>query len=181
MKPIVVDNIFSEQELYFLYKQVISSPVWSITGASYKPNYPSKNIFLGAPHFVVKGDDENISNYPMYLYGQSIVYRIAKILKNKKIGMGTNLERMWFNITYSDSSSHHLHQDDDRSNTQSILLFLTPVWNANWAGSFYIAGEQFKFKPGNAIVFDSRDYHMGESPTDDTFNWHRLTCNIKVK
>ena len=163
MKPIVVDNIFSEQEVYFLYKQVISSPVWSITGVSYKPNYPSKNIFLGAPHFVVKGDDENISNYPMYLYGQSIVYRIAKILKDKKIGMGTNLERMWFNITYSDSSSHHLHQDDDRSNTQSILLFLTPVWNTDWAGSFYVAGEEFKFKPGNAIVFDSKDYHMGKS------------------
>ena len=181
MKPIVVDNIFSEQELYFLYQQVISSPVWSITGSSYKPNYPSKNIFLGAPQFVVKNNDEDISNYPMYIYGQSIVYRIAKILKKKKIGMQTNLERMWFNITYSDSSSHHLHQDDDQNNTQSILLFLTPVWNMEWAGSFYIAGEQFKFKPGNAIVFDSRDYHMGESPTDSTFNWHRLTCNIKVK
>ena len=181
MKPIVIDNIFSEQELYFLYQQVINSPVWSISGSSYEPTYPSKNIFLGAPQFVVKNDDGAISNYPMYIYGQSIVYRIAKILKQKKIGMQTNLVRMWFNITYSNSSNHHLHQDDSENNTQSILLFLTPIWNTEWAGSFYIAGEQFKFKPGNAIVFDSRDYHMGESPTDSTFTWHRLTCNIKVK
>ena len=85
---------------------------------------------------------------------------------------------MWFNITYNGSPNHYLHQDSEEGSFQSILLFLTPVWKTGWAGSFYVDGKEFKFKPGTAIIFDSKEFHTGEEPESETFNWLRLTANI---
>ena len=181
MKTVVLDNIFSEKELFFLYNELINSNVWNVHGSALNFQHPTNKNFGSGPMLSVKYEDEPILNYPLYLYGQSLVYRIADKLSEKKIGMKTNLSRMWFNITYNGTPNHYLHQDSEESSFQSILLFLTPVWKTGWAGSFYVDGEEFKFKPGTAIVFDSKEFHTGEEPISQTYNWQRLTCNIMVK
>ena len=181
MNTQILDNIFSEKELFFIYRQIITSPNWSITGTTYKPDYPSNKIFSGCPQLVVKGDNEPVIHYPFYLIGQSIVYRIAKLLEEKKVGMNTEIERMWFNITYSNSDNHHLHPDDTIKDRQTILLFMTPVWQTGWLGSFYVDGQEFEFKPGRAIIFDSTEFHVGDNPSKEIFGWHRLTCNFKTR
>ena len=89
---------------------------------------------------------------------------------------------MWFNSTHHGKKTQHwLHQDDSNSQSKSILLFMTPLWQPDWRGSFYVDGEEFKFKPGSAVVFDSKEYHRGESPGSEIHNWQRITCNIMVK
>lgn len=89
---------------------------------------------------------------------------------------------MWFNATYHGKKTQHwLHQDDEKDlKLKSILLFITPIWQPDWKGSFYVDGEEFKFKPGSAVIFDSKEYHQGESPASETYNWQRITCNILV-
>lgn len=97
--------------------------------------------------------------------GKTIAYRIKERLTKENIGLNTDIVRMWFNITYSDNDHHWLHQDTDELNSTSVVLFLTPIWNPDWKGSFYVDGEEFNFKPGSAVIFDSKEYHMGTSPT----------------
>ena len=177
MKTILLDNVISDKELFFMYNQIISTPNWRIGGQS-----SDHRGFNKAPILLVKKPDENPDLYSFSLWGQTIVYRIEKILKNKNIGIPTNLNRMWFNLTYQGKKTQHWsHRDDVEEKSKSILIFMTPVWQPDWKGSFYVDGEEFKFKPGNAVIFDSKEYHQGESPESETYNWERITCNILVQ
>ena len=76
--------------------------------------------------------------------------------------MYPKFNRMWFNISYNGANNHWLHNDGSE-NSQTILLFLTPVWKTGWRGSFYVDGKEFTFEPGSAIVFDSKEFHTEKS------------------
>jgi len=181
MKTVKLDKVIPEKELFFIYKELIESSVWSITGKSTKIEYPSNKNFLSGPQLVVKNSDQ-IFNYGLYMLGQTFIYRIEHMLKSKNIGIHTKMVRMWFNITYSGKETQHwLHTDDLEKNRQTIIMFMTPIWKNNWNGSFYVDGEKFSFEPGSAIIFDSKEYHTGEPPESETHNWQRLTCNITVE
>ena len=175
MKTVLVDNVISEKELFYMYSAIIGTPSWRINAES-----GSQKGFLHQPMLMVKKNGIPAENYPLFLWGQSVVYRIAKLLEQKNIGIPTTVDRMWFNSTnHGKKTQHWLHSDDDSDPTfKSILLFLTPIWQPDWRGSFYVDGEEIKFKPGSAVIFDSREYHQGESPVSETYNWQRLTCNI---
>lgn len=177
MKTTVLDNVISQKELFFMYNHIISNPNWKLNGSS----GPHEG-FRSSPVLIVKHFDSSNINWSFYFWGQSIIYRIAKLLESKNIGMPTVLQRMWFNATYHGKKTQHwLHQDDENNiNLKSILIFMTPVWQPDWRGSFYVDGEEFKFKPGSAVIFDSNEYHQGEAPESETYNWQRICCNIVV-
>lgn len=177
MKTTVLNNIISEKELFFIYKHIISSPTWKMNSTS-----TFDRGLMYSPVLTVKDYQQDVSNYAFYLWGQSLVYRIAKLLDEKNIGIPTQIERMWFNATYHGKKTQHwLHADDEEKlKLKSILLFMTPVWQPDWKGSFYVDGEEFKFRPGSAVIFDSKEFHKGESPASETFFWQRITCNIIV-
>lgn len=175
MKTTTLDNIISQKELFFMYGELVNCQNWSLKG------YSTDHIgFMHSPLLMVKQCDESIQHYPFYLWGQTIIYRIEKLLENKNIGMPTKLKRMWFNSTYHGKKTQHWFHQDDEKDSKSILLFMTPVWQPDWKGSFYVDGEEFKFKPGSAVIFDSKEYHKGESPASEIYNWQRITCNILV-
>ena len=180
MKPIVLDNIFSDKELFYIYKILISTPNWTVGSTSQTVMIDSNKNYAGGAMFLVKEQDEIIHNYTFNIYGQTLLFRIAKLLEEKKIGIHTNLERMWFLSSPTGSPLHFPHQDQSKSGYQTILLFMTPVWQTGWRGSFYVQGEEFKFKPGSAIIFDSQEFHTGEDFISETYNWQRITCNIVV-
>jgi hypothetical protein len=177
MKTTILDHILSQKELFYMYNQIISTPSWRIDGLS----TPDRG-HMASPVLAVKGSNTLTEHYPFFLWGQSLVYRIAKLLEDKNIGIPTEINRMWFNATYHGKKTQHwLHRDDEEKlKSKSILLFMTPVWQPDWRGSFYVDGEEFKFKPGSAVIFDSSEYHKGESPTSEKYNWQRITCNILV-
>ena len=177
MKTKILNHVLSEKELYYIYRQCITSPSWLVHTTS-----TEERGFMYAPRLDVKRVNENPNHYPLYMWGQTLVYRIAKLLEQENIGIPTELIRMWFNVTYYGKKTQHwLHPDDDKKTTKSILLFITPIWQPDWRGSFYVDGEEFKFKPGSAVIFDSTEYHQGESPISETYNWQRITCNILTK
>ena len=178
MKTVVLDNVLSQKELFYMYGEIIGTPQWRIIGKS-----TNEDGYISAPMLVVKPtQNTNPENYPLFLWGQTLVFRIAKLLEEKSIGIPTKLDRMWFNSTFHGKKTQHwLHTDFDSLTAKSILLFMTPIWQPDWKGSFYVDGEEFKFKPGSAVIFDSKEYHKGESPESETYNWQRLTCNILVE
>ncbi len=184
MKTILLDNIFSEKELFHIYAKIISSPNWRMNAQSDNyVDYGSRLPVFG-PVLQIKESNLPPQNYAFNLWGESVVFRIAKLLKEKNVGIPTQLDRMWFNCTHNGKKTQHwLHTDTDDSNTEfkSIVIFITPIWQPDWRGSFYIDGEEFKFKPGSAVIFDSNEYHQGEAPISETYNWQRITCNILVK
>tara|TARA_R110000803_G_scaffold209060_2_gene278254 strand:- start:1089 stop:1640 length:552 start_codon:yes stop_codon:yes gene_type:complete len=178
MKPIVIDTLFSEDELFYLYKLVTSTNNWAISGITDNVSYMSHKIFNASPQLIIKDSAGQVVNYPMFLYFQSIIFRLKKILQEKNVGLNPVIKRAWINATYNGSKNHQLHIDADSSSLQSVLFFLTPVWKTAWKGSFYVDGEEHKMMPGRVIVFDSREFHTGEEPESETFNWLRLTANI---
>ena len=179
MKTVVLDNLISEKELFFMYNEIINTPNWRVNNAS-----TEQRGFLTGPILIVKKTDTSmVEHYPFLIWGQVLVLRIAKLLEEKKIGIPTELNRMWFNTTYNGKKTQHwLHNDGHKDEeTKSIVVFMTPVWQPDWRGSFYIDGEEHKYKPGSAIIFDSKEFHRGESPESETYNWQRMVCNILVK
>lgn len=178
MKTIVLDNVLSQKELFYMYGEIISTPSWNVSAESTK-----ENGLIRGPMLLVKTmNNEKPVNFPLFLWGQTLVFRIAELLEKKNIGIPTKLNRMWFNSTsHGKKTQHWLHADDDDTTSKSILLFMTPIWQPEWRGSLHVDGEEFKFKPGSAVIFDSKEYHRGESPESETHNWQRLTCNILVK
>jgi|TARA_R100001460_G_C3496510_1_gene169890 hypothetical protein len=180
MKPVVIDNIISQKELCYMYNQIVSSQGWNLVGQS---TVEDNTQLMASPLLKVKDSDGSVHHYPFLLWGQSLIYRLAELLNSKKIGIPTNVDRMWLNVTYHGKKTQHwFHADDENNfNTKSILLFMTPIWQPDWKGSFYIDGEEFKFRPGSAVIFDSKEYHKGESPGSELHNWQRLTCNILVR
>ena len=183
MKTILLDDVLSERELYFVYNEITRAPNCSVATTSDIVKYPSNKQFAGGAMFSVKRVDGTVLNYPLYFWGQTLVHRIVKILEQKNIGMHTKLKRMWFLSTTNGSPLHFLHPDTDgdQNNNHSILFFMTPVWKTGWRGSFYVDGEEFKFKPGSAVIFDSAEYHTGEDPISETYNWQRITLNMVVE
>ena len=183
MKTIVLDNVLSQKELHFLYSNLISSDGWNINAISSLKNENSRFEFNTGPVLQVKDNNEIIKNNVFFMWGQTLVHRIHALLEKKNIGIPTSVFRMWFNTTYNGKKTQHwLHRDDnENTGTKSILLFMTPIWQPDWRGSFYVDGEKFEFKPGSAIIFDSNEFHKGESPLSETYNWQRVTCNILIK
>ena len=179
MRPIKIENLLSEDELFFLYDHVLKSNGWIMSGKPENLTNQTNKNFSNCPQLIVKCNQGNIYNSALYLYGQSLIFRLKKILEDNKIGLYPKLNRMWFNISYNGANNHWLH-DDGSENSQTILLFLTPVWKTGWRGSFYVDGKEFTFEPGSAIVFDSKEFHTGEEPISATYNWLRLTCNITI-
>ena len=179
MKTKVLDNIVTSDELFFIYKEIVATSQWNITGLSTRFEEEAwQKRYNGAPNLKVKISDDNIEHYPFYIWGKTIVYRIKERLVKKNTGLDTDIKRMWFNITYSDNTHHWSHRDSNKADETSLVLFLTPIWNPDWKGSFYVDGEEFNFKPGSAVIFDSKDFHMGTSPIKNTHGWMRLSCNI---
>jgi hypothetical protein len=179
MKTHLITDVISDNELFFMYKELVSCPNWSVAGISGELEYSSNKQFSHAPLFTIKTPGNPIANYPLFLYVNTLVFRIAEILKNKNIGMHTKIRRSWFNITYSDSENHWLHQDSKSElELQTLLIFMTPIWKNSWEGSLYVDGEKFEFKPGSAVLFDSKEFHAGKKPIKETDNWMRMTLNI---
>lgn len=177
MKTIILHNVISENELHFMYSHIINNTGWKISGEATR-----QKGFIYGPKLIVKEMDQNPEHYPFFIWGQTVVHRIEKLLQDKHIGIPTSLERMNFNATnHGKKIEHWLHADTDESKYKAILLFLTPIWQPDWRGSFYVDGEEFNFKPGSAVIYDANEYHQGESPISETYNWQRLTCNILVK
>jgi len=163
MKTTLLNNVISEKELYFMYYETIKTYGWQVNCIS--DHSKETNLNYG-PVLTAKFPNEAPHNYALYMWGQTLIHRISKLLEEKNIGIPSSLDRMWFNCTYHGKKNHHwLHKDHADSNYKTILLFMTPIWQPDWRGSFYIDGEEFKFKPGSAVIFDSNEYHQGESPT----------------
>ncbi len=179
MKITTLDNIISEKELYFIYYEALKTYGWQVNCVS--SNKKETNLNYG-PILTAKFPNEPPHNYALWMYGQTLVHRINKMLEEKHIGIPTELNRMWFTCTYSGKKSQHwLHQDSEKSEYTSILMFMTPLWQPDWRGSFYVDGQEIKFKPGSAVIFNSTEYHQGESPISETYNWQRITLNMMVK
>ena len=179
MRPIVIDNLFSSEELFFLYKELLGSNGWTVDAHTDDQLSHTPVGFTSSPQFRIKYGDFTY-NYPLYLYFQSIMFRLKEKLKEKHIGLPSILKAVKLNITYHDAVIHRLHHDTNDSLDKTILLFLTPVWESAWKGSFYVDGEEFKFKPGSAVICDSTEWHTGEEPSASTHKWVRLTANLVV-
>jgi hypothetical protein len=94
MKPVLLENVISEKELYFIYNEIIGSNGWNVSGITHPVDYPSNKNFLKGPVLLVKNENEPILNYAFYLYGQSLIYKIMNFLSDRKIGMYSKLERI---------------------------------------------------------------------------------------
>jgi len=91
-----------------------------------------------------------------------------------------NLARVFINATF-DQSVTRLHADNDKEKVHhSLLVFLTPVWQDSWLGSFWVDGQEYKFKPGNIVYFNSNEFHVGDNPIKGC-PWIRLTANIVLE
>ena len=68
MKTVVLDNIFSEKELFFLYNELINSSSWNVHGSALNFEHPTNKNFGSGPMLSVKYEDEPVLNYPLYLF-----------------------------------------------------------------------------------------------------------------
>jgi len=178
MKPILIKNLLTPKEVFWIYGHLISLPAWSLNTLSFVDVMdPGRRFGTLANTTITKDYQPTPTAGGLSAYGQSLVYRINERLKEQKIEIPTIVQRFWINATFKDSSSHWPHVDSAQPEAFSILLFLAPVWSDQWLGSFYVDGEEFKFTPGAAVVFQSTEVHTGDNPSLNC-PYVRLTGNI---
>tara|TARA_R110000751_G_scaffold31528_1_gene80227 strand:+ start:82 stop:642 length:561 start_codon:yes stop_codon:yes gene_type:complete len=178
MKPILIKNLLTSKEVFWIYKYLTSLPVWKLNALSSREEGNLERQFGTLANTTITEDYKPTpTSAGLSMYGQSLVYRINERLKEHKIEIPTAIERFWINATFKDSSSHWPHIDSEQPKAFSILLFLAPVWSDQWLGSFFCDGEEFKFTPGAAVVFQSTEMHTGDNPSLHC-PYVRLTGNI---
>ena len=93
MKTKVLDNIITSDELFFMYNQIISTPMWNVEGISSCFEEESwKKKYNRAPNLSVKKHKDVVEHYAFYLWGKTIAYRIKERLTKEKIpGAGNSL------------------------------------------------------------------------------------------
>ena len=184
MRPIFLKNLLSAKEVFWLYRKLVRLPSWALTGHSSYDD--ARKGFLERQEATIANLLLIKDSKPIYImggldgYGQSIPYRVNERLKEHKLEIPTDVERFWINATFKESSSHWPHQDSDHSQDFSIILFLAPVWNDQWLGSFFCDGEEFKFSPGGAVIFQSTDLHTADNPSLQC-PYIRLSANILTR
>ena len=177
MQPRLIENVISSNELFFMYKQICETNLWSITGITDNAPDVYNKKFNHSPMLLVKRDNE-IRSYPFYIWGKSLLFRMEDKLKKDNIGIPIKINRMWFNITYTENNQHWLHIDYKTEDSVSFVFFLTPIWSPTWQGSFFVDGKKYEFVLGNAVAYNSNEYHRGDIPSENSKPWLRLTCNI---
>lgn len=175
MKTKYLENIFQTEELFWLYAKLLHTHGWLFSGSS---NANDSNPIIDTNQLYgnlgILDIDHNSS---WHYYFQGLIYRINKKLSDEKnTRINKNIKRIYINAT-NPMSKHILHVDSTNPDLMSVLMMLSPQWQDSWLGSFFVDGEEFKMKPGNIIIFDSKQYHMGSNPSDNC-PYIRLTCNI---
>ena len=180
MRPIFLKNLLTSKEVFWLYRKLVELQVWQLDGNSDKDDHPDRRHGSIAKATIIQNNKPVYSSLDMGVYGQSIPYRVNERLKEHRLEIPTNVERFWINASFAQSRSLWPHQDKSDSTAFSIVLFLCPVWNEQWLGSFFCGGEEFKFSPGGAVVFQSTEMHTGDNPSLDC-PYLRLTASILTR
>ena len=181
MKPIFIKNLLTPKEVFWIYNKLTSLPIWALNGLSgYKQGDQDRQYGTIANALIIKDYQVASQEAGLSIYSQSLIYRINERLKEQKKEIATSIERFWINATFNESSSHWPHADDKNPDAFSIILFLAPVWSDQWLGSFYVDGEEFKFTPGGAVVFQAAEMHTADNPSLHC-PYLRLTGNIVTK
>jgi hypothetical protein len=173
MKTICLDEVFHQDELFWLYENLLNTEGWKFNAApeySRDPNKMFPNI-----------GNLNISlNSNLFSYFIGLLFRInKKLLDENNTKIHEDICRIYINAT-NPMSKHWLHQDPKKEDQISILIMFSPQWQDSWLGSFFVEGIEYKMKPGRIIIFDSEKYHTGSNP-HESCPYVRLTCNIIVK
>ena len=178
MKPILIKNLLSSKEVFWIYKKLVTLPVWTLNGIStYDEGDPDRQFGTNALLRIIHNYEPTPTSAGLSMYSQSLIHRLNERLKEHKIEIPTSVQRCWINATFKESKAHWAHFDSPEPEAFSIVLFLAPVWSDQWLGSFFVDGEEFKFSPGGAVVFKSATLHTGENPSLDC-PYLRLTANI---
>ena len=173
MQPHLFEKVLCPKELYWLYTELLATHDWTLSAFA----RPSPGIDRQFPTI---GNMHIQPGHRWFDYFQSLVFRIKQKADEKKIGMNYNLARVFINATF-DQSVTRLHADNDKEKVHhSLLVFLTPVWQDSWLGSFWVDGQEYKFKPGNIVYFNSNEFHVGDNPIKGC-PWIRLTANIVLE
>ena len=180
MRPIFLKNLLTSKEVFWLYRKLVELPFWQLNGNTDRDDDPDRQHGSIAKAMIIKDNQPVYSPDIMGVYGQSIPYRVNERLKEHRLEIPTNVDRFWINASFAESRSLWPHHDDSDPTAFSIVLFLCPVWNEQWLGSFFCGGEEFKFSPGGAVVFQSTEMHTGDNPSLDC-PYLRLTANIVTR
>ena len=178
MKPILIKNLLSSKEVFWIYKKLSSLPVWTLNALSFHEEGNLERQFgTNAMLRIIQNYQATATSAGLSMYSESLVHRLNERLKEHKIEIPTSVERCWINATFKESTAHWPHFDSPEPEAFSIVLFLAPVWNDQWLGSVFVDGEEFKYTPGGAVVFKSATLHTGDNPSLHC-PYIRLTANI---
>jgi len=175
----IVDNVLLKKDIFSLYTNLISSPVWDLHRTSLLPTDDGPFDMGCFPGFIVK-DGDKIYNQFWHGYFASLFERInIKFFEENNYYLPRNIIRINLGAK-NDSSLTELHIDDPTPGVHTVLGFLTPVWAKEWGGSLQIENNNIDFTPGKFIVFESDKQHNGVGPSKKLPYW-RISINYLVR
>lgn len=166
----VVDGLFNENELKYLY-----SPKRKMS-YGWQSN-PTKGFDPGHWNYVVAGytnPDHEIGNEDCQYSGKFLSTNLKDVWKKVKKHFGDrNVLRCYFN-GYTFGTEGYIHKDQTKTipghKQETILVFCTKEWKADWAGETQFFTEDQKNVvystlplPNRVVCFNSSIPHVGRS------------------
>tara|TARA_R100001086_G_scaffold11265_2_gene5903 strand:- start:1592 stop:2125 length:534 start_codon:yes stop_codon:yes gene_type:complete len=174
-----VDNILIEKDLFNLYTNLISSPVWDLHRTSLLPTDDGPFDMGCFPGFIVK-DRDKIYNHFWHGYFASLFERInVKFFEENKYYLPRNIIRINLGAK-NETSLTEFHIDDKNPGVYTILGFLTPIWAKDWGGHLQVEDKKIDYKPGRFMIFKSDSIHNGVGPSQKIPYW-RISINYLVQ
>ena len=199
MKPIVIDNIISQKELFYMYSEIVSSPGWNLVGQS---TVEDNTQLMAAPLLKVK--DSNLTNWnrPGLLQCWTFendhwnvcdgVQWAEDILKFLPFEYELQRVKINFNpkVNISEDECMHPHCDmEEGKNSYTAIYYMndsdgdTVIFNETKMDTF-LNGEELsikkriKSKKGRFVMFKQDYLHAGFPPTKSDY---RVVINFNFR
>lgn len=146
----VVDNLFSEALLRDLYLQ-LQVAAYSLSSATSEYSIEWNETMT----------ELDVDDFVSVEFGRTLVSEVNSL--NTGVGR-LKVNRVLVNLIRSGDVSF-VHKDSDQSSEYSVLVYVNPVWEQDWAGETVFYDDRSEpitavsFKPGRLVIFPSRVLH----------------------
>tara|TARA_R100001480_G_scaffold1633_1_gene5138 strand:- start:2500 stop:3024 length:525 start_codon:yes stop_codon:yes gene_type:complete len=173
VKPKIINNVLTKENLFQLYDSLIADNMWNLTRSS------QGTVAGSFPGCTFINNGEPVYNNPYWIGYFTCLFDTLnqKLTEQHNFQLYKKIKRIALNAT---NNNYYTEFHADEKLMYSIVGFLTPQWSEEWGGELNIEGEVNKYKPGDFVLFNSEQLHKSQEINKQLPYW-RVSINYVIE